>query len=236
MEQRVDEHHSAPAVGGIDGLKPSLVARPENRVPSDVQVNSRPEGLAEGGGDNGRPMGTDSLAELGPILAAVAQWDRESAEIAAERAELAQNFLDEFAKACENEVRPAMLAVLQRLQELDGDGLVEEHPGGEPRFQKPRIAMWMSLKGQIAEEPRLDRYPYLLLEADVQSRTIQVDEGNMWRGAGGNFSGRVGAWELTELTHERIAKELVAVCSQAVWSTSAAKRPISAKLPDSLAP
>ena len=35
MEQRVDEHHSAPAVGRIDGLKPSLVARPENRVPSD---------------------------------------------------------------------------------------------------------------------------------------------------------------------------------------------------------
>ena len=166
----------------------------------------------------------------------MAQWDRESAELATERAELAQKFSDEFAKVCENEVRPAMLAVLQRLQQLGGDGLIEEHPGGEPRFQKPRIALWMSLKDQIAEEPRLDRYPYLLLEADVESRTIQVDEGNMWRGAGGNFSGRVGAWELTELTHERIAKELVAGCSQAVWSTSTAKRPISAKLPDGSAP
>ncbi len=95
-------------------------------------------------------MGTDPLAELGPILAAVAQWDHESAELATERAELAQNFLDDFAKACENEVRPAMLAVLQRLQELDGDGLIEEHPGGEPRFHKPRIALWMSLKGPRA--------------------------------------------------------------------------------------
>ncbi len=58
----------------------------------------------------------------------------------------------------------------------------------------------------------------------------------MWRGAGGNFSGRVGAWELTELTHERIAKELVAVCRQAVWSTSTAKGSIEGKLPDGLAP
>ncbi len=177
-------------------------------------------------------MGADPLAELGPILAAVSQRDRESAELAIERAELAQKFLDEFAKACENEVRPAMCAVLRRLRQLGGDGLIEEHPGGEPRFQKPRIALWMSLKDQIAGEPRLDRYPYLLLEADAKSRTIEVDEGNMWRGSGGNFSGRVGAWELTKLTHERIAEELVALCSQAVGSTSAAKRPISAKPPD----
>ncbi len=220
MEKRVDEHHTAPVVVRVDGLKQSLVATPATGVPPEVEVTSRAGGPAGAGAANGRPVGTDPLAELGPILATVAQRDRESAELATERAELAQKFLDEFAQACVNEVRPAMRAVLQRLQQLGGDALIEEHPGGEARFQKPRIALWMSLKDQIAGEPRLDRYPYLLLEADVESRTIQVDEGNMWRGAGGNFSGRVGAWELTELTHDRIAKELVAVCRQAVGSTS----------------
>ncbi len=229
MGERVDEHHTGQAVAGVDGLATSLVGRSPTGVPSDVQVAPRPDGLADGGGDNGQPTGTDPLAELGPIMATVAQRDSESAQLATERADLAQRFLDEFAQACVDEVRPAMSAVLQRLQQLGGDGLIEEHPGGEARFQKPRIALWMSLKDRIAGEPRLDRYPYLLLEADAESRTIQVDEGNMWRGAGGNFSGRVGAWELKELTHDRIAKELVAVCSQAVGSTL--QTPTSAKLP-----
>ena len=223
MKEHVVEHRTGQVVVGVDGLQPSPVGRPTAGVPSGVQLASHPDGPAEGGAANGRPIGTDPLAALGPILTTVAQRDRESAELATERAELAQKFLDEFAKACVNEVRPAMRAVLQRLQQLGGDGRIEEHPGGEARFQKPRIALWMSLKDQIPGEPRLDRYPYLLLEADVSSRTIQVDEGNMWRGAGGNFSGRVGAWELTELTYERIAKELVAICSQAVGSASTAQ-------------
>jgi hypothetical protein len=220
MKEYVDEHHTGQVVDGVDGPKPSLVGRPAAGVPSGVQVASHPDGPAEGGTANGRPMGTDPLAALGPILATVAEGDRESADLATERAELARNFVDEFAKACADEVRPAMRAVLQRLQQLGGDGLIEEHPGGEARFQKPRIALWMSLKDQIAGEPRLDRYPYLLLEADVSSRTIQVDEGNMWRGAGGNFSGRVGAWEVSKLTYERITKELVAICGQAVGTAS----------------
>src|SRR5262249_26920616 len=58
---------------------------------------------------------------------------------------------------CVNEVRPAMRAVLQRLQRLGGDGLVEEHPGGEARFRKPGLALWMSLKDKIAGKPRPDR-------------------------------------------------------------------------------
>ena len=225
MKERVDEHDAGRDVVGIDGLNSSLVGRCAAGVPSDAQLTSCLVGPSEEGAGYGRPVGTDPLAALGPILAAVAQWDRESAELANERAEVAQKFLDEFAMRCVNEVRPAMRAVLQRLQQLGGDGLIEEHPGGEARFQKPRIALWMSLKDQIPREPRLDRYPYLLLEADVSSRTVQVDEGNMWRGAGGNFSGRVGTWQLTELTHERIANELVAICSQAVGSASTAGVP-----------
>jgi hypothetical protein len=156
----------------------------------------------------------DLLAGFGPVVAAVAQRDRDSAELTADKLEAGQKFLDDFANACEREVRPAMNAVDQELQKLGGGGLVEEHPGGEARFKKPRIILWMSLEGEVGV-PRLDRYPYLLFEADVDARKVMVDEGDMWRGAGGNRSGRVGAWEVPELTGERIIGELLAIAQRA---------------------
>jgi hypothetical protein len=73
----------------------------------------------------------------------------------------------------------------------------------------------MSLKDKIVGEPRLDRHPYLLFEADVESQKVKVDEGDMWRGAGGNFSGRVGEWEVKELTHDRVTKELLSIAHRA---------------------
>ena len=154
------------------------------------------------------------LAAFGPVLAAVAQRGRDSAELSAERLEVGQKFLADFASACETEVKPAMNAVLQRLRQLGGDALVEEHPGGEARFTKPRIALWMSLEGEVGV-PRLDRHPYLLLEADVEARKVQVDEGDKWRGAGGNSSGRAGTWEVSELTGERVLRELLAIVQRA---------------------
>jgi len=73
----------------------------------------------------------------------------------------------------------------------------------------------MSLKGEVVGEPRLDRYPYLLLEADVEGRKVQVDEGDMWRGAGGNTSGRIGTWEISDLTRKRVTEELLAIARRA---------------------
>jgi hypothetical protein len=148
-------------------------------------------------------------------LAAVARRDRESGEAATARAELRQKFLDDFSKACVQEVRPAMSAVLKRLQQLGGDGIIEEHPGGEARFPRPRITLWMSLKDKIVGEPRLDRHPYLLFDADVESQKVEVNEGDMWRGAGGNFSGSVGMWDVTELTHDRVTNELLSIARRA---------------------
>ena len=156
----------------------------------------------------------DLLEGFNPLVAAVAKKDRESADLSAERLKAGQKFLDDFATACDSEVRPAMNAVLERLGQLGGGGLVEEHPGGEARFTKPRIALWMSLEGEVVAA-RPDHYPYLLFEADVDSRKVQVDEGDMWRGAGGNRSGRVGAWEVPELTRERVIKELLAIAQRA---------------------
>ena len=54
--------------------------------------------------------------------------------------------MDDFATACAREARPAMDAVVERLRQSGGDGLVEELPGGEAWFRSPRSALWTSLK------------------------------------------------------------------------------------------
>jgi hypothetical protein len=157
----------------------------------------------------------DPLAALGPLVAAVAESDRRSSELTADRREAGRKFLEDFATACETEVKPAMKAVLERLSQLGGGGLIEEHPGGEARFRNPRLGLWMSLKGEIVGEPHLDRYPYLQLEADVEALKVQVDEGDMWRGAGGNRTGRAATWDLADLTRRRVTEELLAVAQRA---------------------
>jgi len=184
-------------------------------APSLNSTTSGPVGLANVIEGVGLSTATDPLAGFDPILAAVAQRDRDAAEITADRLDAGQKFLDEFAAACATEVRPAMDAVLERLRQRGGGGLVEEHPGGEARFRSPRLALWMSLKGEMVGEPRLDRFPYLLFEADVQGRKVQVDEGDMWRGAGGHTSGRVGSWEISDLTRRRVTEELLAIARRA---------------------
>jgi hypothetical protein len=184
---------------------------------SDTSVSVNPAGT----GERGQPMRTgtpatanDLLAGFGPIVAAVAQREQDSAHLSAQRLEAAQKFLDDFATACERQVKPAMKAVLEQLRHLGGGGLIEEHPGGEARFAKPRIGLWMSFDGEV-EVPRPDRYPYLSLEADVESQKVQVEEGDMWRGAGGNVSGRAGTWQIPELTGERIVEELLEIAQRA---------------------
>jgi hypothetical protein len=145
----------------------------------------------------------------------VAQKDRDSEVRNADRVEASDKFLEDFATACTTEVRPAMDAVLERLRQLGGGGLVEEHSGNEARFRNPCLTLWMSLKGDIIGEPRLDRLPYLQLEADVDRRKVQVDEGDMWRGSGGHGSGRVAAWDVNELTRDRVINELLAIARRA---------------------
>jgi hypothetical protein len=184
-------------------------------APSGTPTAPSPVGPADVAEGVGPSAATDPLAGFGPILAAVAQRDRDAAEATADRVDTGRKFLDDFAAVCEREVRPAMDAVVERLRQLGGGGLVEEHPGGEARFGSPRLALWMSLKGEVTGEPRPDRYPYLLLEADVGGRKVQVDEGDMWRGAGGNTSGRVGAWEVADITRQRVTEELLAIARRA---------------------
>lgn len=102
--------------------------------PSATPTASGAIDLTHPGAGAGEPTVTDLLEGFGPLLEAVAQRDHDSDEITADRIEAGQKFLEDFATACATEVRPAMEAVLERLRQFGGDGLVEERSGGEVRF------------------------------------------------------------------------------------------------------
>ena len=112
----------------------------------------------------------DLLAGFDEIVAGVAERDHEEAERSEEELEERTAFLTAFQEACQSQARPAMEVVLERLTAHGGGGVIEEHPGGEPRFRHPSLILWMSLEGGIVGEPRADREPYLQLEANVAGR------------------------------------------------------------------
>jgi hypothetical protein len=149
------------------------------------------------------------LAEIGSILAAMNRRDQESEATATRLLEDRQAFFDQFQAICENAVRPGMEAVLGTLREAGGDGLIEEHPGGEPRVSTPRLTLWMSLNGAIIGTPRSDRHPYLQLDAEVDSGTIRLTEGDVWRGGGAGRSGTAGSWNPADVTRTVVIQELL---------------------------
>ncbi len=104
-----------------------------------------------------------------------------------------------------------MEAVLRQLEHSGGAGIIEEHGAGEARVRYPRLMLWMSLEGDIDGIPRYDRNPYIQFDADHVKREVQVSEGDMWLGSGGNRSGPVGVWQLSELTSDRVTQELLTI-------------------------
>jgi hypothetical protein len=153
----------------------------------------------------------DPLADIGAVVAALKQQDALSAESATHALEGRQAFFDQFHEVCRVEVRPAMQAVVDRLRSEGGDGLIEEHPGGEPRVSTPRLTLWMSLQGPIDGVPRQDRNPYLQLDADVVGRLIRVSEGDSWRGGGAGHSGSAGTWKPSDVTSAIVVEELAEI-------------------------
>jgi hypothetical protein len=161
--------------------------------------------------DSTAARAADPLIEIETILAVLNRNDQLTAESASRQLEVRQDFLDEFEAVCRTEVRPAMQAVLDRLRQYGGDGLIEEHPGGEARVSTPRLTLWMSLQGEISGAPRLDRHPYLQLDADVDSRTIRLTEGDNWQGRGTNHGGSTASWKPADVTRALVTKELLAI-------------------------
>jgi hypothetical protein len=142
----------------------------------------------------------DPLAEVDEILKRREERLRQVADTTRIEEERRQHFLDDFARVCECEVRPAMEAVRERLRRDGGGGFIEEHAGGEPRYPLPRLTLWMSLAGEIPGPGREDRNPYLRLDANATHGYVQVATGDMWQGGGTHTTGRVGTWKLSEIT------------------------------------
>jgi hypothetical protein len=173
---------------------------PESRRPESVDQQHVPApGLA------------DPLIEIDSALAALNERDKQSTESASRLLEARQDFLDEFHAVCETLVRPAMESVLDRLRQDGGDGVIEEHPGGEARVSTPRLTLWMSLQGEISGVPRLDRHPYLQLDADIENRVIRLTEGDSWHSKGTGHSGSAGTWIPADVTRALVIEELLAI-------------------------
>jgi hypothetical protein len=76
----------------------------------------------------------------------------------------------------------------------------------------------MSFSDEITGAPRQDRHPYLQLDAEIDRRSVTVSEGDMWRGHGGNRSGKSAEWQLTELSADRVIGELLGIIRRALRS------------------
>ncbi len=70
-------------------------------------------------------------------------------------------------------------------------------------------------QGEMVGEPRLDPLPCLLFEADVQGRKVQVDGETCGEELAELASGRVGSWEVSDLTRQRVTEELLAIARRA---------------------
>ncbi|MDQ6837717.1 MAG: hypothetical protein M3137_05085 [Actinomycetota bacterium] len=155
------------------------------------------------------PERGDPLAEIdrimGMMLAEDQQAVEETARLSAERSE----FAIEFTRACKQHVRPPMDAIIGRLRDNGGGGVIVERPEDLSSHHWHRLTLWMSLSGEIAGTPRPDRHPFLQLDADVNKRAVRVSEGDMWRGHGGNRSGPAGQWTLAEMTADLVGRTAV---------------------------
>ncbi len=157
----------------------------------------------------------DPLAEIDDLMQKRRDDQQSSASQGARLTADRLEFSAQFARVCQEQVRPAMDGILERLRSNGGGGIIEEHPA-DFRYQNHRLVMWMSLEGEIVGAPRQDRHPYLQLDADVAKRDVAVSEGDMWHGHGGNSSGKIGEWQLSEITTTRVTEEILAILRRAV--------------------
>jgi hypothetical protein len=130
------------------------------------------------------------LAEIDRLMQKRRDDEQRSADQMAQLATDRSEFSAEFTTVFEEQVRPSMEAIIDRLRRNGGDGVIVERPEDARLKHNHRVTLWMSLDGEITGAPRADRLPYLQLEADVDKRLVTVSEGDMWEGHGGNRSGQ----------------------------------------------
>jgi len=119
------------------------------------------------------------LADIDRLMPKRRDDEQRSADQMAQLVTDRSEFSTELETVCEEQVRPAMEAIIDRLRRNGGDGVIVERPEDGRLKHDHRFALWMSLDGEITGAPREDRLPYLQLEADVDKRLVTVSEGDM---------------------------------------------------------
>ena len=158
----------------------------------------------------------EPLAEIDPRLQKRHDDERRPAAHSAQARTDRSDFSTEFTTTCEQQVRPAMEAILERLRRSGGGGVIEEGAEDKDRRRGHRLTLWMSLNGEIDGPPRQDRHPYLQLGADVDKRSVVVSEGDMGQDHDGNRSGKVGEWRLSEITAIPVTQQALAILRRSV--------------------
>ncbi len=158
----------------------------------------------------------DPLAEIDQLMETKLREEEAAADRSAQLRSDRSDFAVEFTRVCEQEVRPAMQTILDRIRRNGGGGVIENRPEDVGQHQNHRLTLWMSFRGEITGTPRQDRHPYLQLDAEVDKRSASVSEGDMWQGQGGNRSGKSAEWQLEEITAARVTQELLAIIRRAL--------------------
>jgi hypothetical protein len=160
--------------------------------------------------------GDDPLAEIDQLMQNKLREDQKAADRSAQIETDRSDFAAEFTRVCEQQVRPAMETILERLRRNGGGGVIDDRPEDFGQHHAHRLILWMSFSGEITGAPRQDRHPYLQLDADLDRRSVTVSEGDMWQGHGGNRTGKFAEWQLVEITAARVTQELLAIIRRAL--------------------
>ena len=162
-------------------------------------------------------VGDDPLAEIDQLMQNKLRQEQEAAELSAQLQIDRSDFSAEFTTVCDQQVRPAMEAVLERLRCNGGGGVIEERPENIGQHHTHRLTLWMSLRDEITGAPRQNEHPYLQLDGEVDKRSVTVSEGDMWQGHhGAGRSGRFAQWQLAEITATGVTEELLAILRRAL--------------------
>lgn len=160
----------------------------------------------------GEPMSSDDpLAPIDEIEQSWLDGERHQAEEAQRVAAARSEFSAEFTRRFEDDVRPAMESIIERLRADGGGGVIVERPVDESRGFTHRFTLWMSLLGEIEGTPREDRHPYLRLDANVDKRCVEVREGDLWRNRPHGTSGKVAEWTLQEMDETHVDREAIGI-------------------------
>ena len=186
----------------------------QSRVQSDPEIATQTAKHEMSKSFDQDPETNREKASVGDIDEILEDWSDRQRKLAQKQEEIEaerEKFLQDFKEISQNVIKPAMEAIVQRLQKDGGGGIIWD--GESDSMHRPRLILWLSLKGELTGTPRQDRNPYLQLDADVAHRRIDVWEGDMWEKQG--TSRTTSPWKLSEISSESITERIVGILERA---------------------